>query len=50
MLENYPNCPYGLVLYDGTYSKRSEQKLVFLPLYSVASIGNKRLTSFETKQ
>jgi predicted AAA+ superfamily ATPase len=44
MLEKYPNCPYGLVLYDGTYKIRSEQKIMFLPLYSVAVIGNKRVT------
>ena len=44
MLEKYPNCPYGLVLYDGTYKMRSEQKIMFLPLYSVAVIGNKRVT------
>jgi hypothetical protein len=44
MLEIYPNCPYGLVLYDGTYKMRSEQKVMFLPLYSVAVIGNKRAT------
>ena len=42
MLKKYPNCPYGLVLYDGTYKMRSEQKIMFLPLYSVAVIGNKR--------
>jgi len=44
MLEKYPNSPYGLVLYDGTYKMRSEQKIMFLPLYSVAVIGNKRAT------
>ena len=44
MLEKYPNCPYGLVLYDGTYKMRTEQKIMFLPLYSVAVIGNKRTT------
>ncbi|MBW2369052.1 MAG: ATP-binding protein [Deltaproteobacteria bacterium] len=46
MLEAYPNCPYGLVLYDGAYRKRSEQKLLFLPLYAVATIGDKRIASF----
>ncbi len=44
MLEKYPNCPYGLVLYDGIYKMRSEQKIMFLPLYSVAVIGDKRAT------
>ncbi len=46
MLEAYPNCPYGLVLYDGTYSKRPDQKLRFLPLYSAATIGDKRISTF----
>ncbi len=44
MLEKFNNCPHGLVLYDGTYSRRSEQKLQFTPLYSVALIGNRRPT------
>ena len=44
MLEKFINCPHGLVLYDGTYSRRSEQKLQFMPLYSVALIGNRRPT------
>ena len=42
MLEKYPNCPNGLVLYSGTYKKLPEQKLVFMPLYCVATIGDKR--------
>ncbi len=46
MLEAYPNCPIGLVLYDGTYSNRPEQKLLFLPLYAASTIGNRRLDSF----
>lgn len=44
MLEKYPNCPRGLVLYSGPYRDLSEQKLVFLPLYGVATIGDKRPT------
>ena len=44
MLEKYPNCPEGLVLYSGPYKALSQQKLVFLPLYSVATIGDKRPT------
>jgi len=44
MLEKYPNCPQGLVLYSGQYRNLPEQKLVFLPLYSVSTIGDKRLT------
>jgi hypothetical protein len=44
MLEKYPNCPHGLVLYDGTYKMRPEQKIMFLPLYSVSVIGNRRAT------
>ncbi len=44
MLEQYPNCPGGYVLYSGEYSNLSEQKLVFLPLYSAAAICDKRLS------
>ena len=43
MLKKYPNCPKGLVLYSGTYRELPEQKLVFLPLYGVATIGNSTL-------
>ena len=42
MLEKYPNCPRGLVLYSGTYYNLQEQKLAFLPLYSIASICGKQ--------
>ncbi len=45
MLKTYPNCPYGLVLYDGTYRKQPEQKLMFMPLYSVYTVANKRIES-----
>ena len=40
MLEKYPNCPKGIVLYSGTYSELPGQKLVFMPLYSAASISD----------
>ncbi len=46
MLKAYPNCPNGLVMYDGSYSNRPEQKLLFLPLYAAAIIGNRRVDSF----
>ncbi len=39
MLENYPNCPEGLVFYHGMYKHLSDQKLVFYPLYAIAGIG-----------
>jgi hypothetical protein len=42
MLEKYPNCPKGWVLCSGSYKDLPEQKLTFLPLYSVASMGDKR--------
>ena len=41
MLEKYPNCLRGLVLYSGCYRNLPEQKLVFLPLYGVAAIGDR---------
>ena len=44
MLEKYPHCPRGLVLYGGPYKNLPEQKLEFLPLYGVAGIGDKRPT------
>ena len=44
MLEKYPNCPRGLVLYSGPYRNLPDQKIVFLPLYGVAGIGDKRPT------
>jgi hypothetical protein len=43
MLKKYTNCPQGLVLYGGTSNALPEQKLIFMPLYSAAIIGNKRL-------
>ncbi|MCD6292505.1 MAG: ATP-binding protein [Deltaproteobacteria bacterium] len=40
MLKNYPHCPAGLVLYSGDYRSLPEQKLIFMPLYGVATIGD----------
>jgi len=42
MLGKYQNCPQGLVLYSGTSRKLSGQKLQFLPLYCVSTIGDQR--------
>lgn len=42
MLEKYPNCPQGLVLYSGCMRELPEQKLLFLPLYCAALIGDMR--------
>lgn len=44
MLEKYPHCPRGLVLYGGPHKNLPEQKIEFLPLYGVAGIGDKRPT------
>lgn len=44
MLEKYPNCPGGRVLYSGYYSNLPDQKLVFLPLYSVPTLCDRRPT------
>jgi len=38
MLENYPNCPSGLVLYGGSHKKLESQRIEFFPLYSVAAL------------
>jgi predicted AAA+ superfamily ATPase len=40
MLDTYPNCPEGLVLYSGIYAHRPEQRLTFLPLYHAGSVGD----------
>ncbi|HAS84066.1 MAG TPA: nuclease [Verrucomicrobia bacterium] len=39
MLDTYPNCPEGIVLYSGTYAHRPEQRLTFLPLYFAGGLG-----------
>ncbi|MCP4676700.1 MAG: ATP-binding protein [Deltaproteobacteria bacterium] len=41
MLQNYPNCPGGLVLYSGVHKELPEQKITFMPLYATAAIGDK---------
>ncbi len=43
MLDTYPNCPEGVVLYSGTYKHRPEQRLTFMPLYTAGSLGDPRL-------
>ncbi len=40
MLKKYPHCPAGLVLYSGIYRNLPEQKIVFMPLYGTAFIGD----------
>ncbi len=42
MLDTYPNCPEGLVLYSGMYARLPRQRLTFLPLYYAGSIGDPR--------
>jgi len=39
MLQRYPECPEGLVLYSGPHAKRLEQKLRFVPLYYAGSLA-----------
>ncbi len=38
LLRTYQNCPRGLVMYSGNYKLIPEQKLEFLPLYSVGAL------------
>ena len=38
MLETYPNCPTGIVLYSGIFSERLEQNLKFIPLYYAGTL------------
>jgi predicted AAA+ superfamily ATPase len=42
MLDSYPNCPEGVVLYSGPYAHRPEQRLIFMPLYYAGSVGDPR--------
>ena len=42
MLDTYPNCPEGVVLYSGSYAHRPEQRLTFMPLYYAGTIGDPR--------
>lgn len=35
MLEKYPDCPEGLVFFSGEYQELPQQKLKFIPLYSL---------------
>ncbi|MBI4871512.1 MAG: ATP-binding protein [Candidatus Riflebacteria bacterium] len=42
MLDTYPNCPEGLVLYSGTYARLPERRLTFLPLYHAGFLGDPR--------
>lgn len=44
LLQKYPSCPRGLVLYDGTYKNLPEQKLEFLPLYSAGGMSGERIS------
>src|SRR5215207_4538211 len=40
MLETYPDCKEGLVLYSGPYGERPAQKLRFVPLYLAGSLAS----------
>ena len=42
LLDNYPNCPQGIVLYGGPYRNPTDQKLVFLPLFCASTVGERR--------
>jgi predicted AAA+ superfamily ATPase len=39
MLQTYPDCPEGIVLSAQVYNRLPEQKLVFMPLYSAATLA-----------
>ncbi len=39
ILQRYPECPEGLVLYSGPYAKRLEQRLHFIPIYYAGSLA-----------
>jgi predicted AAA+ superfamily ATPase len=42
MLETYPNCAEGSVLYSGAFARLPEQRLAFLPLYYAGSLADPR--------
>mgnify|MGYP003974687461 CR=1 FL=1 len=42
LLQTYPNCPRGLVLFSGPYAELAEQKLTFLPLYCAGFLAESR--------
>lgn len=41
MLDSYPNCPSGYVLYSGPFRELPEQRLMFMPLYATPCIGDR---------
>lgn len=42
LLDAYPNCVDGCVLYSGTYACLPEQRLAFLPLYCAGALADPR--------
>jgi hypothetical protein len=44
MPEKFRNCSHGLLLYSGTYERRLEHKLEFLPLYAAPTVGDNQLS------
>ena len=38
LLNRYPSCKKGVVLYDGVYATNKEQRIEFWPLYSAGTI------------
>ena len=42
LLDTYPNCSEGVVLYSGTYGQIPEQSLTFLPLYYAGATADPR--------
>jgi hypothetical protein len=50
MLDLYPNCPEGMVLYSGIYARLPERRLTFLPLYYAGFIGSPQPTTCANNQ
>ena len=42
MLEKYSNCPHGVVLSGNIYRELPEQNIIFMPLYAVAILGDRK--------
>jgi predicted AAA+ superfamily ATPase len=46
MLNTYPSCGDGWVLYSGPYGRRPEQRLAFIPLYFAGALGAQEQRAF----
>jgi len=43
VLDNYPECPEGYVLYSSVFARVAQQRLTFIPLYYAGHLADPRL-------